>query len=268
MRRWDVQSGQTIRRYVGHTAFVRAVAVSPDGKHLLTGSSWYANQHQGTPQDNSPRLWDVETAEEVRRFEDVLFPIRDAAFAPDGKSIVAGGKNSTLGLWDVETGKRSRRFTVPASVRSVAFSPDGTKVASSHDGGLKDGRFFDPEHSVIILWDVETGREIRRLRGHTARIHSIAFSPDARFIASAAGAGIGTGGWHEADENTVRIWDVATGEELARAEPGIAVQSIAFTPDGRYVVTGGGRSGDTDSADLRLWTLPESVWPEKSDVPE
>ena len=95
------------------------------------------------------------------------------------------------------------------------------------------------------------------MRGHTARIHSIAFSPDGRSIASSAGGGVGTGGWHDADENTVRIWDVATGEELARAETDIAVQSIAFTPDGRHVVTGGGRSEDPISADLRLWRLPE-----------
>jgi WD40 repeat protein len=238
---------------------VSALAVSPDGKHLLTGSTWFAKDHQGIAEDNSLRLWDVETGKEVRRFQDVLFAIAGVAFAPDGKSIVAGGVNSMLALWDVETGTRIRRFTAPTNVMSVAFSPDGAQLASSHVGGFKDGKWFDPERSIIILWDVKTGREIRRLRGHTAKIHSLAFSPDGKFIASAAGGGHTTDGWHDAHENTVRIWDVATGEELARVELGSAVRSVAFTPDGRHVVTGGGRRGDPGSADLRLWRLPEDV---------
>ncbi|MFV2070300.1 MAG: redoxin domain-containing protein, partial [Pirellulales bacterium] len=246
----------------GHTGWVSALAVSPDGKHLVTGSMRHAQDQQGIPDDNSLRLWDVETGKEIRRFEDVLSAIRNVAFAPDGKSIVAGGENTMLGLWDVETGKCIRWFTAPTNVVSVAFSPDGTQVASSHVGGLKDGKWFDPEHSVIILWDVKTGREIRRLRGHTAVINSIAFSPDGRFIASLAGGGYFSDGWHDAEENTVRIWDVATGEELARAEVGTAVRSVAFTPDGRHVVTGGGRPGDPDpAADLRLWKLPQRLWP-------
>lgn len=260
-RRWDVQSGQEIRRYVGHTGWVSTLAVSPDGKHLLTGSTWLAHDQQGIPQDNSLRLWDVETGKEFRRFADVLFPITDVAFSPDGKSIVAGGMNSMLGLWDVETGKRIRQFAAPMNVLSVGFSPDGAQVASSHAGSFKDGEWFDPKRSVVILWDVKTGREIRRLRGHTARINSLAYSPDGRFVASVAGGSHFMDGGHAAREHTVRIWDVATGEELARAELGTADQSVAFTPDGRHVVTGGGRSEDPKSADLRLWRLPESLWP-------
>jgi dipeptidyl aminopeptidase/acylaminoacyl peptidase len=237
------------------------LAVSPDSKHLLTGSRWDEKDQQGIPEDNSLRLWDVETGKEISRFDDVLFPINSVAFAPDGKSIVAGGVNSMLGLWDIETGKRVRRFLAPTNVLSVAFSPDGTQVASSHRGGLKDGKWFDPQHSVIILWDVKTGREVRRLRGHTAKIHSLAFSADGRFIASVAGGGHSYSGWRDADEHTVRIWDAATGEELARTELENSAQSVVFTPDGRHVVTAGGRRGDPGHADMRLWRLPESVWP-------
>jgi WD40 repeat protein len=72
----------------------------------------------------------------------------------------------------------------------VAFSPDGRLLASGSDD------------QTVKLWDVETGQEVRTLRGHNGGVWSVAFSPDGRLLASGSGDG------------TVKLWDVATGQEV------------------------------------------------------
>jgi WD40 repeat protein len=110
------------------------------------------------------------------------------------------------------------------SVGAVAFSPDGSRLAS----GGSDG--------AVWLWDVATGRELRRLEGHMDSVQSVAFSPDGHTLAS--------GG----NDNTVRLWDVATGRELHKlTEHTDFVRSVAFSPDGQILASGG------SDKTVRLW---------------
>jgi len=108
-------------------------------------------------------------------------------------------------------------------VWSVAFTPDGKILASTAGNKVK-------------LWDVETGRELRTLTGHTDRVWSLAFSPDGKILASAS------------SDNTVRLWDPATGGEL-RTLIGHTdvVGSVAFSPDGKSIVSG------SNDGTIRVW---------------
>ncbi|APA11969.1 hypothetical protein sscle_08g067390 [Sclerotinia sclerotiorum 1980 UF-70] len=109
-------------------------------------------------------------------------------------------------------------------VRSVAFSPDGTKVASGSDD------------RTIRLWDAATGESLQTLEGHSNWVRSVAFSPDGTKVASGS------------DDRTIRLWDAATGESLQTLEGHLdAVYSVAFSPDGTKVASG---SGDWT---IRLW---------------
>jgi WD40 repeat protein len=105
-----------------------------------------------------------------------------------------------------------------AGVRAAAFSPDGRLVAS---GGA--------DHAAV-LWDVATGRELRRFSGHTDTLNSVAFSPDGRFLLTGS------------TDKTARLWEVVTGKELRRFAVNPELDSIAiaaFSPDGRFILTGG-----------------------------
>ena len=129
-------------------------------------------------------------------------------------------------MWDVATGELKHR--IPGhfdAATSVAFSPDGTVIAS----GSEDG--------TVKLWDVATATEKRTLLGHTYHVYSVAFSPDGKLLASGALEQLPEEHW----EGTVKIWNVATGEEL-RTIRGISggVKSIAFTPDGGTIVAASG----------------------------
>ncbi|HYN16654.1 MAG TPA: WD40 repeat domain-containing protein, partial [Actinomycetes bacterium] len=103
------------------------------------------------------------------------------------------------------------------AVTSVAFSPDGGRVASGGANG------------TVLLWDLATGAQARRLAGHTDAVRAVAFSPDGALLATASG------------DRTLAVWDPATGEGLQRfTGHGDAVRAVAVAPDGLHIASGGG----------------------------
>ena len=131
-------------------------------------------------------------------------------------------------LWDRETAQPVRRFRGHTNeVLAVAISPDGRR-------GLSGGG-----DTVVRLWDLEGGDTIREFRGHTEWIFSVAFSPDGRQAYSASG-GFFDHGWQDGTDSAIRVWNLETGQEVRKLEghKGI-VWSVAFSPDGRHVLSGG-----------------------------
>ncbi|CAG7845869.1 COMPASS-like H3K4 histone methylase component WDR5B {ECO:0000303/PubMed:19567704} Short=AtWDR5B {ECO:0000303/PubMed:19567704} [Serendipita indica DSM 11827] len=204
----------------GHTSAVGAVAFSPAGHRVVSGSD-----------DETLRLWDVDTGAQVG------LPLRghagmvcSVAFSPDGRSIVSGSYDRTIRLWDVDTGAQ---IGMPLEghadwVISVAFSPDGQRVVS----GSRD--------KTIRLWNAETGAQIGGpLEGHVGSVNSVAFAPAGHRIASGS------------DDRTMRLWDGETGAQIGLAFGGHTgwVMALAFEPEGHHIV-----SGSSDQT-VRLWNV-------------
>ena len=125
---------------------------------------------------------------------------------------------------------RKLRALVPAQSLTVAFSPDGKRLVTA------------AEDYTAKVWDVQTGRELKTLRGHTGFVYTVAFSPDAegRWIASAG------------EDSTVKVWDSRTGELLRSFRGHTAlVSSVAFSPDGKRLY-----SGSRDHT-VKVWNLTQ-----------
>ncbi len=211
---------------------IRSVAFNPDGTKLASGS-----------EDRTVKLWSVKTGKEIltltghgiRGRIDIVGRVYSVAFSP-GTKLASGSEDRTIKLWDVETGNEIRTLTghgvkqpitgTEGEVYSVAFSPDGTKLAS----GSSD--------YTIKLWDVETGNEIRTLTGHTKEVNSVAFSPKDTTLASGS------------SDYTIKLWDVKTGNEIHTLTGHTdKVNSVVFSPNGTTLA-----SGSWDNT-VKLWDV-------------
>ncbi|KAH8822178.1 WD40-repeat-containing domain protein [Flagelloscypha sp. PMI_526] len=239
--------GQDRQQLDGHTDYVRSVAFSPNGKHIVSGSD-----------DRTVCIWDVESGRKVQQLNGHNSYVYSVAFSPDGKYIVSGSLDKTVRIWDTDSCKeRSRLNGHTASVRSAAFSPDGKRVVSGSEDGTVciwevgscqklqylDGHAncvfsvaFSPDGKRVVsgsrdktvrLWDIESGTELRKLVGHTDYVRSAVFSPDGKRIISGS------------EDRTVCIWDLESDEKPQQLHGHTAyMHSVAFSPDGKYVVSG------------------------------
>jgi WD40 repeat protein/transcriptional regulator with XRE-family HTH domain len=244
----------------GHNDTVRALAFSPDGSRLATGSL-----------DGAIKLWDIESGA-------LLWTswhtnnIQRIAFAPDGGTLASSGGDATIRLWDAKLGVHLQVLTSHIGpVHALAWSSDGSLLASgSFDGGIRlwemrgaqpetvvrmlvghtnwvTGLAFAPDgrtlasgswDGTVRLWEVESLRCLQTLAGHTDRVHSVGWSPDGRTLAS---CGL---------DQTIWLWDAQQGSYRTVLHGHTAgVYDLAFTPDSRNLLSG------SDDGTLRLWDV-------------
>ncbi len=217
---------EEVARFSGHSTgeTVEFAAISPDGGRVLSGSA-----------DRMTILWDRKTGQVIRKLGPAGGRILSVLFSPDGRRALAAGEDKVIRLWDLSTGKLLREFRGHSEwVFSLALSPDG-RFAYSTSGG--PDIWSDGKDSAVRVWDLETGREVRKLEGHKGRVLSVDVSPDGRRVL--------TGG-----DTSVILWDASTGKVLRRLDGHTGLLSrVSFLP-------GGGRAVSSSfDRSIRLWDL-------------
>jgi WD40 repeat protein len=188
----------------GHTADINSVALSPDGRFVVTASA-----------DGTARVWDAATGASRGELRGHTGSVNSAAFSPDGKLIVTAGSDATVRLWDAGGLAFVRMIggTFPKPVSSAEYSPDGRWIVVASG-------------EAAWVCDPNRGELVRKLEGHTGAVNSASFSPDSRLIVTASA------------DNTARVWNAQTGESIATLlDHKGPVLNAMFSWDGRSVFT-------------------------------
>lgn len=288
---WDVVSRQPVGALSGQASRATSLAFSPDGKMLMSAA------------DDRIRLWVVASGQLVEPLTRHRPGISRVAFHPDGEMFASASSDSIM-LWDLVsgsplatlTGQQRRDERTLASwatgVQSVAFTPDGKKLASANGD------------STIALWDVASRELIGDpLTGHKNSVATVAFSPDGKTLASGSrddtiilwdvvswkplgdplvwqrrradspASGSESGVLSVAfspdsktlasgnGDRTVALWDTASRQLLGDPLIGHSrgVTSVVFTPDGKTLAAGSG-NGSLGSGDVWLWDVGVDAW--------
>ena len=232
--------GHTGDVFSGGFGYVTSFAFSPDGNMLALGGT-----------DETVRLWDVQGKKEIAVFEEHTH-VTSVVFSPDGKMIASeGGREAHL--WDITS---KSEIAVFDEIASFAFSPDGNMLAL---GG------FD---KTVRLWDVQEKKEIAVFEGHTQWLSSVVFSSDGKTLAaifecvepfclddlpmSSISYWDTEMYYSGADDEIIRLWNVAEQREIGVLKHPRGAYSIAFSPDGKTLASAGGLFER-----VRLWDIAQ-----------
>jgi WD40 repeat protein len=121
---WNLETGEELLSLKGHSSWVSAVAVTPDGLRAISGSS-----------DNTLKVWNLETGEELFCLKGHSHSVSAVAVTPDGLRAISGSFDKTLKVWSLETGEVIASFTGESSIYCCAVAPDGVTIVASEQSG-------------------------------------------------------------------------------------------------------------------------------------
>jgi WD40 repeat protein len=216
----DTQSGQLLAQLRRPRRMTTTVVVSPDDRHLVTGDLF-----------GGIAIWELASGRLVRTWRAHDFWVYKVAYTRDGRFLLSSGGDGKLRQWDAEGTRELRTFGLATnSWEFFDISPDGRRLATGFG-------------KILRLWNLETGQCERELPGHSESIYCILFSPDGKRVLTTA------------MDQTLRIWDAASGRSLASWKLRGDGHAIAISPDGKRValrVSQGVGSG-MDVPTVELW---------------
>ncbi len=203
IRFWDVVTGMQQRVLLGHTDSVAALAISADGKTLVSGSH-----------DTTVKVWDLVAGKERLTLKGHEGAVSSVALSRDGLQVASCHYRSRIRLWASGDGRELKVLEGHGGpVHALAFNRDGKVLASAGDDG------------AIRLWDTVSGRSVKTLSREGERWRALAFSPDGKTLAA--------GGY----DHGLVLWDTITWNARLRVPEvdGLGTTSLAYSGDGRWL---------------------------------
>jgi WD40 repeat protein len=186
------------RRLKGHDQAVVSAYFSSDATEILTASL-----------DGTARIWDLKSGRELARLEPDKSPLSNSVYSPDERFVLTATQNGLATLW--QAGKRVKDFkSNDSELFSAAFSPKGEKIVTASDNHAR-------------IWDIESGKLLAALDGHTGACRTAAFSSDGRWVLTAG-------------DTTVRVWDSTTGASIRMHDVHARVLAAEVDPQGHHVL--------------------------------
>ncbi|MCO5191248.1 MAG: hypothetical protein M9918_24055, partial [Anaerolineae bacterium] len=215
----DPEEPVRLSTLTGHTYALFSSEFSADATKIATGA-----------RDQTARIWDPYTGEEMMVLASGTSNVITAAFNPEATMLVTGGQDGTVKIWDLTTTGTEELYSIPlpnSSESIIALSPDEMHLAVGSGSGNSSGD--------ITIWDVSSKQLLMILKGHTSSIYDIEYSPDGRQIATSSADG------------TAIIWEASTGEPLFTLDGhgerlsgiGSGVYGVDFSPEGDRLATSG-----------------------------
>ena len=205
-----------IRTIEGHTNVVTAVAVTPDGRRLISASY-----------DKTLKIWDLECGEHLKTLKGHSAWVTAVTVTPDNKRIISASDDQTSIIWDLESGEQLKILRDhTGSIKAVAVTPDGQRViTASYDRTLN-------------IWDIESGEILQTLKDHTDSVNVVAVTPDGQRIVSGS------------DDKTIKIWNMKSGELLKTLHAhNKSINAVSVTSDGCYIISG------SDDKTIKIWDI-------------
>jgi WD40 repeat protein len=194
-----------------------SLAFSPNGSLLASGSGIESGSLKVWKVQNGTALWSLPPNDAA---------VSAVAFSPNGKTIAGGGGLSGIRLWDTQTGRLQQELDHGAWARSIAFSPDGSWLATPNGDG-------------VVLHSFRGAKTRRTFKYLKRSVQAVAFSPNGRMLVVAYN-----------DQRFV-LWDVRTGNLLKVVQSPSKVNTVAFSPNASMLAT-----GHYDGT-VRLWRIKQ-----------
>lgn len=217
---WDVTTGQKKPGWSTGEQAADAICFSPDGRVLA-----------GVLGDCTVALWDVATGAQQRKLSYHISTFHAVVFRGDGKAVAAGPFWESAPIeWDLIAAKpipAEKREKIP-SIWCLACSPDGKLIATDSD-----------ENKDAVLWDAATMRVMAQLSGHKEKLTSLCFSPDSQTLATGSGNEVKL--WDVKTRTVRRTitWPISEEEGAPGPPRGDGPGSLFFSPDGKLLAVDG-----------------------------
>jgi RNA polymerase sigma factor (sigma-70 family) len=245
VRLWELPGG-TVRREFQLDADPVQLAYSPDGRRLAIATAGVPDPPRGAfGGDEGIQVFEIANGRKCIGLRDRRGPVYAMAFSPDGKTLASVEADMIFRFWDLATGRTTREIPIEGHREGAKTSRPGDRthlraadLTPDLSLAVTAGAFDDQ----FLVWDLGTGRVRRTFQIETYYDAKVALSPNGRFLAAAVSPLVAKGGAMMSApgrDTTIRIWEIATKREVLRLEPKSgAVRSLAFSPDGKTLVSG------------------------------